>query len=206
MQPEPTVWVDDSHPIFRRGLVACLSAEGFRVAGESEALAPAPRTAGLDLLLFEAEGTGLRRAVAATRDPGAATRLVATVSERGEALVYSAVEAGVAAVLLRSELGPAVLVATLRAVACGHASVPSALLPRLLERAASGSAQGSGRLTEREREILRLLAEGEDTQEIAGRLCFSERTVKNLVHDLLVKMNCRNRTHAVATATRHGVI
>jgi DNA-binding NarL/FixJ family response regulator len=200
----PTVWVDDSHPIFRRGLVACLAAEGFRIAGESEGLTPAPAAAGLDLLLFQAEGTGLRRAVAATR--GAGTRLVATVSDSAEAMVYDAVEAGAAAVLLRSELGPATLVTTLRAVTCGSASLPSAMLPRLLALAASGAGKGSGRLTEREREILRLLAEGDDTQEIAGRLCFSERTVKNLVHDLLVKMNCRNRAHAVAMATRHGVI
>ena len=54
--------------------------------------------------------------------------------------------------------------------------------------------------------MLALLAEGSDTKEIAGRLSYSERTVKNIVHDLLVKMNCRTRAHAVALATRQGVI
>jgi DNA-binding NarL/FixJ family response regulator len=75
-----------------------------------------------------------------------------------------------------------------------------------LERLARPDAAGPAGLTAREREVLRLLAEGEDTRDIAGMLCFSERTVKNIVHDVLMKLNCRNRAHAVAMATRQGVI
>ena len=58
----------------------------------------------------------------------------------------------------------------------------------------------------RERDVLRLLADGHDTREIATDLCYSERTVKNVVHDVLMKLNCRTRAHAVALATREGVI
>jgi DNA-binding NarL/FixJ family response regulator len=53
---------------------------------------------------------------------------------------------------------------------------------------------------------LRLLAEGSDTRGVAEDLCISERTVKNVVHDVLTKLNCRTRAQAVALATREGVI
>jgi DNA-binding NarL/FixJ family response regulator len=61
-------------------------------------------------------------------------------------------------------------------------------------------------LSDRELAVLRLLAEGSDTVEIGETLGYSERTVKNIVHDVLMKTNCRNRTHAVALATREGLI
>jgi DNA-binding CsgD family transcriptional regulator len=54
--------------------------------------------------------------------------------------------------------------------------------------------------------VLARLSQGDDTQCIAIDLCYSERTVKNIVHDVLMKLNCRNRAHAVATATRQGII
>ncbi|MGH9118641.1 MAG: LuxR C-terminal-related transcriptional regulator [Acidimicrobiales bacterium] len=61
-------------------------------------------------------------------------------------------------------------------------------------------------LTEREIEVLRLVAEGCDTAEIAGRPAYSERTIKNIVHDVIVRLALRNRTHAVAYAVREGLI
>jgi DNA-binding NarL/FixJ family response regulator len=73
----------------------------------------------------------------------------------------------------------------------------------MVARASQG---GSGALSPRERDVLRLLADGLDTREIAVDLCYSERTVKNVVHDVLMKMHCRTRAHAVALATREGVI
>jgi DNA-binding NarL/FixJ family response regulator len=54
--------------------------------------------------------------------------------------------------------------------------------------------------------VLRLLAEGHDTRRIAMDLRYSERTVKNVVHDVLTKLNCRTRAQAVGVATRTGVI
>jgi DNA-binding NarL/FixJ family response regulator len=62
------------------------------------------------------------------------------------------------------------------------------------------------RLKERELDVLRLLSEGFDTAEVARRLCYSERTVKNVLQDLTRRHNLKNRTHAVAFALRQGLI
>ena len=61
---------------------------------------------------------------------------------------------------------------------------------------------GPAGLTERERDVLRLLADGLDTAEIAGQLAYSERTIKNIIHDLTTRLNLRNRSHAVAYAVK----
>jgi DNA-binding NarL/FixJ family response regulator len=58
----------------------------------------------------------------------------------------------------------------------------------------------------RERRVLQMLSDGEDTRAIALGLSYSERTVKNVVHDVLTKLNCRTRAQAVGLATRSGVI
>lgn len=200
----PTVWIDAGHPIYRRGLAACLDAEGFRVIGESADFSPPPSRHGLDALVFEADGRGVSSAVQAVDT--AHTRLVALLRTPTEMLVGNAVEAGVAAILLYSELDPAGLARCLRSVVNGVATLPSDMLTQLLDWASNGGRHSSGGLTDREVDVLRLLAEGGDTREIATKLCYSERTVKNVVHDVLVKMNCRNRAHAVALATRQGAI
>jgi DNA-binding CsgD family transcriptional regulator len=90
-----------------------------------------------------------------------------------------------------------------RAATRGGASVSPDLLERLL--AASDAGRGL-QLSEREYDVLRMLAEGEGTRGIAQRLSYSERTVKTIVRDLLVKMNCKTRAHAVALAARQGMI
>jgi DNA-binding NarL/FixJ family response regulator len=94
-----------------------------------------------------------------------------------------------------------------RAVTKGGASVPTELLAELLPDA---NTRPDGfrpdELTGRELAVLRMLADGLATREIAERLSYSERTVKNVVHDLLEKLGCRTRAHAVAMATRYGVI
>ena len=61
-------------------------------------------------------------------------------------------------------------------------------------------------LSNREREVLRLLAEGRDTQEIASTLCYSERTVKGVIHEITTRLQLRNRSHAVAYALRNALI
>jgi DNA-binding NarL/FixJ family response regulator len=200
----PRIWVDDRHPVFRRGLVASLTAHGFHVAGESGGLVPTPPRDRLSILLFDANHHSLRTAIKVT---GSDTRLVAMVRQADEQLLCDAVEAGVGAILLHADLTVDRLVGAMRVVAGGSTALPSNVLPRLLERAALG-ARGVSRagLAQRDLDVLKLLAGGSDTREIATDLNYSERTVKNIVHDLLTKLNCRNRTHAVATATRQGII
>jgi DNA-binding NarL/FixJ family response regulator len=198
------VWVDDRHPVFRRGLASLLAADGFTVAGESAGFDPVPDPADVDVLVFEAVPASFTRALASSREAG--VRFVAVLPVLREQLVYEALDSGVAAVLLREELQPAVLLATVRAVAAGNTTLPSDLVPRLLARAAHEATAGSRVLSDRELAVLRLLSDGNDTLQIGDTLGYSERTVKNIVHDLLMKMNCRNRVHAVALATREGLI
>lgn len=200
----PRVWVDDRHPIFRRGLAACLTSDGFAISGESAALTPPPDPATFDILVFEADDAGLQRAPALARAGG--LKLVALVSSPDEALVGDAVTAGVAAVLVRSALTPTTLVTSLRAVAAGATALPSALVQGVLDRVAHAGRSGPHALATRELAVLRLLSDGDDTRTIGDSLGYSERTVKNIVHDVLMKMNCRNRVHVVAQATRLGII
>jgi DNA-binding NarL/FixJ family response regulator len=200
----PTVWIDDSHAIVRRGMAACLQQADFVVRGESSALQPAPAVDGLDLLVFEYAGTSLRRAVRLA--DGGATRLVATVRQVDEPTIREIVDAGVGAILPHGALTPDTLIASLRAVAAGAVALPGDMLAKLLVHVTQVSHLGPAGLNTRERSVLRLLADGLDTRGIAEDLCFSERTVKNVVHDVLTKLHCRTRAQAVAMATREGVI
>jgi DNA-binding NarL/FixJ family response regulator len=203
-QRPPTVWIDDGHAIVRRGMAACLQQADFVVRGESAVLTPEPVVAGLDILVFEYAGATLRRAVrlAAGRD----MRLVATVRDVSEQAVREIVDAGVSAVLPHRTLTPDTLITSLRAVVAGTVTLPGDMLARLLLHVTQTSYLGPTGLNTRERSVLRLLADGMDTRGIAEDLCFSERTVKNVVHDVLTKLNCRTRAQAVAVATREGVI
>ena len=110
------------------------------------------------------------------------------------------------AVLSRAELSSERLTGSVLAAHDGTSTMPTELLPRLLERAATGGASSARGLSERELGVLRLLAEGEDTRDVGDILGYSERTVKNIVRDALMKLNCRNRVHAVAEAIRQGLL
>jgi DNA-binding NarL/FixJ family response regulator len=207
MAPEqPTVWIDDPNLIFRRGIAACLATEGFVVAGESTHFDPAPRLAGVAILLFDLESSGLQPAVRAAQSADA--RLVGIGRSGRQDVLFDAVQAGLAGYLVRSDLTPEALVACLRAVTLGQSSLPPALVSGLLDAMAKSGPRGAsvGALASRELDVLRLLADGGDTKEIATELSYSERTVKNIVHDVLVKTNCKTRAQAVAVATRQGFI
>lgn len=123
------------------------------------------------------------------------------------------IECGVAAVLRRSEADQDRLVHLITAVAKGEAVMPGDLLGKLLDHV--GSLQRTmldprgltlSTLTAREAEMLRLVADGFDTSEIAARTSYSERTVKNVLHEIATRLGLRNRAHAVGYAMRHGLI
>ena len=145
------------------------------------------------------------------RDGVAHSVLVATRLD--DAGMLMAVEHGVAGVLRRTEATTRQLVRTLHAVAAGDGALPADLLGRLMDQV--GRLQRSvlaprgltfTGLTEREVAVLTLLADGHDTAEVGRRLFYSERTVKNVVHDVTSRFDLRNRTHAVAYAIREGYI
>ncbi|MGH9022796.1 MAG: LuxR C-terminal-related transcriptional regulator [Acidimicrobiia bacterium] len=142
-----------------------------------------------------------------------AVKVVLVVTRLDDQGLLAAAEAGAVGLLRRSEAVPERLSTTIRAAAAGDGTVPPDLLGRLLD--------GVGRLqrqvlaprgltftglTEREISVLRLVADGFDTNEIARKLAYSERTIKNTVHDVTARLNLRNRAHAVAYALRQGLI
>jgi DNA-binding NarL/FixJ family response regulator len=187
-------------------MAASLDAAGIRVVGESSRWRPRPPSTGLDVLVFEAEHGGLQEAMAFGSGPsGSDVGLVALFRRSTDPAIADAVNAGVAAALSFSELTPELFVAAVRGVVTGTVTLSPEFVPRLLDQGQNGHGHAGG-LTDRELQVLALMAEGESTRGIAGRLAFSERTVKNVVHDVLLKMDCRNRPHAVAEATRQGII
>lgn len=203
MRARTRVWVDESHVIFRRGLVSCLREGDFGIAGESAQLIPEPDLGRTDILLFEYGQAELARAKRLTR--GTPVRSVGMARAMTDDQLVDAVDAGIAGLVSRTELRADTLLSCLTAVAGGSTALPSSLLTKL-SRVRSERGTPATTLAQREIDVLRLLADGGSTQEIAEQLSYSERTIKNIVHDALMKMNCRTRAHAVALASRQGVI
>ncbi|UOZ06950.1 response regulator transcription factor [Amycolatopsis sp. WQ 127309] len=138
---------------------------------------------------------------------------VLLAGELQEHEVITAVECRVVAVLPRTQASGDRLVETLQSVASGRGAMPPDLLGQLLDNVRrlqrdvlSPRGLGSAGLTAREVDILRLIADGRDTAEIAEELCYSERTVKSVIYSMTSRLNLRNRPHAVAYALRAGVI
>jgi DNA-binding NarL/FixJ family response regulator len=202
-----SVWIDEPHPLLRRGMVSCLLADDVPVAGESTLLAPGRAFRDAAVLLFDGDRGDLAAFLdALPRASHTRPKLVAAVSEPDDERLERLARGGVSAILYRHELTPELLVGTVRSVLLGRTSMPTDLLPRLLTKAARADHVEPGALSDREVAVLRMLADGEDTRGIAQGLCYSERTVKNVVHDVLTKLSCRTRAQAVATATRAGII
>ncbi|MFE5396288.1 LuxR C-terminal-related transcriptional regulator [Streptomyces sp. NPDC056568] len=158
--------------------------------------------------LDEATLTRLRRLV---RSEGA--RAVLVVGTIRESELLDVVECGVGAIVWRHEATAHRLVQAVLAAARGDGDLPADLLGRLISQVGTLHRGAAGRpgapslgLAPREVDVLRLVAEGLDTGEIAGKLSYSERTVKNVMHGLTTRLHLRNRAHAVAYALREGYI
>ncbi len=140
-------------------------------------------------------------------------RVVTILTKIDDAGLLAAVEAGTCAIIRRDDARTDVLVRSIRAADAGDGAIPPDLLGRLLDHVSHLQAtvltprglSFSG-LTTREVDVLRLIADGFDTTEVASRLSYSERTVKNVVADVTRRHGLRNRTHAVAYALRQGLI
>lgn len=150
----------------------------------------------------------LRHAAALTGRP-----VVLVVDRISESELLTAVDCRVVAILPRAAVSSARLAHSVRAAAAGGGVMPPDLVGELLkhierlqrEVLAPNGLNAAG-LTTREIDVLRLMAEGHDTHEIAGELCYSERTVKNVIYGITKRLNLRNRSHAVAYAVRAGMI
>ncbi|MEV7043745.1 response regulator transcription factor [Amycolatopsis sp. NPDC051061] len=197
------VWTTD--PIMRAGLTSFLQSRA-----ELAVVEPGELT-GQDMLVAYLDRV-TPQVVAELRGDGVPPGVpkVLLVGELRENDILAAVECRVVAVLPRSRTSGDRLA---EAVISGRDRLATDVLGNLLDsvrqlqrKAPASSGPGAAGLTSREVDVLRLMAEGCDTAEIADKLCYSERTVKNTVYGLTNRLNLRNRPHAVAYAMRAGVI
>jgi two-component system response regulator DevR len=202
------VLVDD-HEIVRRGLKELLQDEGFDVIGEAgnaeEALirvrALRPDVAILDARLPDGSGIDVCRDVRSA-DPSIAC-LILTSYDDDDAL-FAAIMAGAAGYVLKQVHGTD-LVDAIRRVAAGQSLLDPAVTTRVLERLREGPRRDPrlASLTDQERRVLDLVAEGLTNRQIGTRLGLAEKTVKNYVSSLLAKLGLASRTQAAIYATQH---
>jgi two-component system response regulator DevR len=203
------VFLLDDHEIVRRGLRELLEGAGdFDVVGESgsaveaSARIPAlrPDVAVLDGRLPDGSGVEVCRNIRSV-DP-TINALILTSYDDDDAL-FSAILAGAAGYVLKQISGTD-LTDAIRRVAAGQSLIDPALTARVLERVRHPEPELSelSGLTEREREILELIAQGLTNRQIGERLFLAEKTVKNYVSGLLAKLGLERRTQAAVLAAR----
>ncbi len=210
------VFLVDAHSIYRRGLVACLEGvEEVSSVGDAASVESAwaqPSLFEADVVLVDADLPGGHEFIRDLRGRTGASVLVCS-SRSDQKELLAAVQAGAVGYLWKETLTPDALVASLRTAATGSGVLAPDLLGDLLRTIARASNElleprglSLSPLTIREQEVLRLVADGHPTREVAKRLSYSERTVKNVIHDVVTKFNARSRSQAVAAAVREGLI
>jgi len=135
--------------------------------------------------------------------------VIVCTADGSEDAVHASLQAGAVGFLRKATLTPEALGAAVQAAASGAGVLAPDLLGSLLRGVGSDGTNGRpslARLTEREQQVLALIAKGHPTREVAQELCYSERTVKNVLHDVVTKLNARSRSQAVAHAVREGLI
>ena len=206
MSTAVATYVHARDPISQAGVVAQL-----RMQPEIKIVETAPQSAVAVMITDLVDESTTRELRSLRKDGHPRLMLVATTID--DAALVAAAEAGVAGLLRRGDASADMMVRTIVKVASGDGEVPADLLARLLEQVGRLQRQVLAPrgltftgLTPRETDVLRLVADGLDTSEIASRMCYSERTVKNVLHDLTTRLQLKNRTHAVAYAVREGLI
>jgi len=211
------VLIADDHTLFRQGLSSLLQQQkGLQVVGEAvdgwEALAKArelqPHLVLMDVAMPRCNGLEATRLI--KRELPDVNVIILTVSEKDEDL-FAAVKAGAKGYLLKNAEFEE-LVRAIEAVAGGAAVVSPSMAAKLLNEFAAVAAKDSLRtraegtaLTERETEVLQLLAKGATNKEIANTLVIAENTVKTHLRNILDKLHLHNRIQAAAYAIREGL-
>ena len=206
-----TLLVVDDHEVVRQGLVAVLDRRPeFQVVAEAgtvaESIAMAQRFQP-DLVVMDVrlpDGSGIE-ACREIRAEFPATRVVMLTSYPDEEAVIAAIVAGASGYLLK-QVRARDLVAALEAVGRGESLLDPAVTGKVLERmrriATSDEPDELGALTQQERKILALVAEGKTNKEIAAEVFLSDKTVKNYVSSILAKLNLERRAQAAAYVAR----
>lgn len=201
----------DDHQVVRRGLRTFLevqddievvgeAADGAEGVDRAEELRP-------DIVLMDIRMPGMDGVDALRRlrelDNPARVLIVTSFTERRT--VVPALRAGAAGYVYK-DVDPEALARAIRSVHAGHVLLQAEVADALLSQEETNSGQGrAGSLTEREREVLGLIADGRSNREIARALVLSEKTVKTHVSNILMKLDLSDRTQAALWAVRHGV-
>jgi DNA-binding NarL/FixJ family response regulator len=206
------VLIADDHGVVRAGLRLFLSGTAdLEVVGEAstgqEAIAQAealhPEVILMDLVMGEVDGIEATRQIK-QRHPDIA--VVALTSFVDESKVTEAIQAGAIGYLLK-DARPAEVVETIRAARQGEVRLHPEALKRLTRAMTASQTHESGLelLTQREREVLALVARGQSNKEIARSLMISETTVKHHLGSILSKLGLTSRTQAALYGVRHGL-
>ncbi|WP_329295772.1 helix-turn-helix transcriptional regulator [Streptomyces sp. NBC_01455] len=195
--------------------VSLQGAEVLLHRSEGATLLPAEQTARADVVLLLAnevtEETMSWMEEAATVSANPEMRIVLVADRISRPRLARAVRHGLVSVLPRAQTGFAEILQAVLTSRTGGAQMPGELLRALVEELRTLLRDPTGAIVPggfegREVEVLRLLAEGLDTTEIAAKLSYSERTIKNIIFAVTRRLNLRNRTHAVAYAMRIGAL
>jgi DNA-binding NarL/FixJ family response regulator len=203
------VYLLDDHEVVRQGLKALLeSAGGIEVVGESGSAVEAtsripackPHVAVLDARLPDGSGIEVCRSVRSVDDSIQA--LILTSYDDDEAL-FAAIMAGAAGYVLK-EIRGSDLVDGIRRVAAGQSLIDPALTAKVLERVRKGPsvAPELAELTDQERKLLGLIAEGLTNRQIGEQMFLAEKTGKNYVSSILAKLGLERRTQAAVLASK----
>lgn len=208
------ILVADDHPVVRQGLVAMLDTQpDFEIVGQAgtgtEAIervaAQTPDVLLLDLEMPELDGVEVIRQL---RDRDLDTRVIVFTAFDTDERIVGAVQAGAQGYLLKGAPRDQIFEA-IRVVSEGGSLLQPVVASKLLKHV-SGEAgaheAGPEPLTEREMEVLELLAQGKTNREIAAALIITERTVKFHVSSIMGKLGAGNRTEAVAIAAQQGLV
>ncbi len=207
-----TVLIADDHPVVRHGLRTFLEVqEDIEIAGEAadgaEAVALAretlPDVVLMDLVMPSLDGIEATRQI---REASPSTKVIVLTSFDDDEKVFPSIKAGAAGYLLK-DVHPQELVEAVRKVHRGEALLAPSVAARLMQEVAQGKRTAAAdALTERELEVLRLIARGLSNKLIARELVVSEKTVKTHVSNILAKLHLAHRTQAALYAVRERLV
>jgi len=206
----------DDHDLFRTGLRNLLEANGLAVAGEASTGVEAVQSVAElapDVVVMDLNMPGMT-GVEATRQIASAAPLtrvvVLTISDQEED-VLDAIVAGACGYLLK-DASIQELIRGIQAAAIGESLISPHIASKVLQRLRATTADSSGaatiraELSDREIEVLKLIANGKDNAEIARELVISPKTVKNHISNILMKLQIENRIQAAVYAVRSGIV